>query len=145
MAKVSSSQALSQLARVSSHDALKRFSCSIFESFTSRPKRAALRAITAKECFARLDYIGQLSVKDVSVLFHYARVSNKSDFDRKVFLSEQSKLIRSMVTAMDMAVTVSRGTLAAGKMRTVEISHVLSEPASGSEASRCLLLAPRTK
>ena len=114
-AKVSSSQALSQLARVSSHDALKRFSCSIFESFTSRPKRAALRAITAKECFARLDYIGQLSVKDVSVLFHYARVSNKSDFDRKVFLSEQSKLIRSMVTAMDMAVTVSRGTLAAGK------------------------------
>jgi hypothetical protein len=111
LSKVSSCETLSRLSRVSSRDALSRLSTSILKSFTSSAsrRRAALQAITTKECFARLDYIEQLSVGDITVLFRYAASVNHADFIRKQFLAGHSDLIRAMVTAIDLAVKVSRG------------------------------------
>jgi hypothetical protein len=111
LSKVSSCETLSRISRVSSRDALSRLSTSIRKSFASSAsrRRAALQAITTKECFARLDYIEQLSVGDLTVLFRYAASVNHADFNRAKFLAGQSDLIRAMVTAIDLAVKVSRG------------------------------------
>jgi hypothetical protein len=111
LSKVSSCEAFSRLSRVSSRDALSRLSTSIRKSFISSASRrqAALQAITTKECFARLDYIEKLSLGDLTVLFRYAASVNHADFDRKQFLAGGSDLIRAIVTAIDLAVKVSRG------------------------------------
>ena len=69
-------------------------------------------AITSPVCFARSDYIEQLSVTDITTIFQYATLVNQDMFDRKSFTSKQNKLIRAMVTAMDVAVQLSRGSSA---------------------------------
>lgn len=46
---------------------------------------------------------------DLTVLFRYAASVNHADFNRKQFLAGQSDLIRAMVTAIDLAASVSRG------------------------------------
>jgi hypothetical protein len=106
LTRVGSREVISQLSRVGS---LGRFSCSIRKSFTSRRRRAVLQATTATECFARMNYIEQLSVSDITLLFQYATLVSRANFDKKVFMAAQTKLIRAMVTAMDVAVTISRG------------------------------------
>jgi len=69
----------------------------------------ALQAITRKECFARLNYIECISISDLLIIFRYATDVNQVDFDKKKFMEEQSQQVRAMVTAMDMAVSISRG------------------------------------
>lgn len=105
----SSTEALSRLSRVSSSETMKKLSSTIRNTFKSYRKRTALKAITRKECFAKLDYIGQLSIHDIIILFRYANDVNQVDFHKKRFMMEQSQLVRSMVTAVDMAVSMSRG------------------------------------
>jgi hypothetical protein len=85
-----------------------------------------LQAITAKECFARLDYIEQLSIRDIAVIFRYAKLVNRANFDKKQFQKEQNKLIRAMVTAIDMAVVISRGAASALPKRTTPVAEPLS-------------------
>ena len=104
-----SSEALSRLARVSSGATLKRISQSICSKLHSYNRRIALQALTRKECFAKLNYIEQLSVEDVAVLYRYATEINQPDFNKAIFKSEQSKLVRAILTATDMAVSMSRG------------------------------------
>jgi hypothetical protein len=111
LSSVSSSEARSRLSRVSSTETIRRLGNSIRSSLDSYRKRAALQAITRTECFARLDYIEQLSIRDVVVLFRYATDVNRVEFDKKRFVEQQNQLLRAMVTAIDMAVTISRGSL----------------------------------
>jgi hypothetical protein len=85
---------------VSSTDTIRMLSKSIRSSWSSFRRRVALQAITRKECFARLDYIDQLSIADVMVLFRYATDVNQVDFDKKRFMVEQSQLLQAMVTAI---------------------------------------------
>jgi Glycolipid transfer protein (GLTP) len=101
---LSSSEALSRLSRVSSSVSSKI--CNTLKSYRSR---AALKAITRKECFAKLECIKKLSIRDMIVLFRYANDVNQAEFLKKQFMREQSQLVRSIVAAMDMAVTMSRG------------------------------------
>lgn len=98
--KVTSSEALSRISRVSSAETLKMLSNSIKISWSTFKRRVALQAITRKECFARLDYIEQLSITDIMNLFRYATDVNQVDFDKKRFMAGQSQLLRAMVTAM---------------------------------------------
>ncbi len=105
----SSTEALSRLSRVSSSETMKKLSSTLRNTFKSYRRRAALKAITRKECFAKLEYIGQLSIHDIIILFRYANDVNQMDFQKKRFMLEQSQLVRSMVTAVDMAVAMSRG------------------------------------
>lgn len=138
LSKVSSCETLSRLSRVSSRDALSRLSTSIRKSFisTASRRRAALQAITAKECFARLDYIEQLSLGDLTVLFHYAASVNHADFNRKQFLAGQNDLVRAMVTAIDLAVKVSRGSLS-------EAAKITSDSKEGDIDALYFLAATR--
>ena len=101
---LSSSDALSRLSRVSSS-----VSFTICEKLKSYRRRTALKAITRKECFAKLEYIKRLSIHDLIILFRYANEVNQAGFQRKQFMVGQTQLIRSMITAMDMAVNMSRG------------------------------------
>jgi hypothetical protein len=73
-----------------------------------------LKAITRPQCFARHSYIGKLSVTDIEILYRYASDVNQFDFDKKKFVSEQSKLLRAIITAIDLATKVSRGGLSKG-------------------------------
>jgi Glycolipid transfer protein (GLTP) len=115
----SHSRALSALSRVTSVDTFKNLSKNLLTSWdhSHYPLRAALQAITRKECFARSDYIERLSVNDVALLFRYASSDVQTGRDggeeeRRKFLAEQSPVVRAVMTAMDMAVRVSRGRLA---------------------------------
>lgn len=105
----SSAEALSRLSRVSSSETLKKLSSTIRNTLKSYTRRAALKSITRKECFAKLDYVGQLSIQDMITLFRYVNDVNQIDFQKKRFMVDQNPLVRSIVTAMDMAVTMSRG------------------------------------
>ena len=108
--------AFSSLKKVSSVDRLKNLSRNLLSSLDSCS--LLLQAITRKECFARLDYIERLSINDIAILFRYASDVNLIDFDKSKFLSEQTKIVRGVVTAMDMAVKVSRGCLTEGTKTT---------------------------
>lgn len=103
--------ALSGLSRVTSVDAFKIFSKNFLHSLDSCSLRAAMQAITRKECFARSDYIERLSINDLAILYHYASNMKAVGFDKTKFLSEQTQIVCSVITAMDMAVKVSRGCL----------------------------------
>jgi hypothetical protein len=106
-----SCHALSGLSKVTSVDTFKNLSKNFFHSLDSCSLRAAIHAITRKECFVRSDYIERLSINDFAVLYRYASDLNLVDFDKAKFLSEQTQIVRSVITAMDMAVKVSRGCL----------------------------------
>lgn len=106
---LSSTEALSRLSRVSSAHTIRRLSTTIQKTFSSYRKRVAIKAITRNECFAKRDRIERLSISDLITLFRYAVDVSQVDFDKKRFMNAQSILIRSIVTAMDMAVSVSRG------------------------------------
>ena len=108
---ISSSDTLSRLSKVPSMSAFRKISKNIRSSCR---KRASLKAISRPECFARLSSIGRLSISDVVTLFQYATDVNQSDFDKDVFVLQQSKLVRSIITAMDVAVKVSRGGISKG-------------------------------
>ena len=105
----SSAEALSRLSRVSSSDTMKKLSSTIRNTFQSYRRRTALKAITRKECFAKQEYIGKLSIRDLIVLFRYANDVNQVDFNRRKFMIEQSQILRSVITAIDYAVAMSRG------------------------------------
>lgn len=105
----SSADALSRLSRVSSSETMKKLSSTIRNTLKSYRRKTALKAITRKECFAKLEYIGKLSIRDLIVLFRYANDVNQVDFNRKKFMAEQSQVLRSVVTAIDFAVAMSRG------------------------------------
>lgn len=106
---LSSAEALCRLSRVSSSETIKKLSSTIRDTIKSYRKKAALKAITRPECFAKLDYIGHLSMRDMVILFRYVNDVNQEDFQKKQFMMHQSQLVRSIVTAMDMAVTMSKG------------------------------------
>jgi hypothetical protein len=112
ISSASSSETLSRLARVSSTDAFRKISRSICHSLNTYNQRAALQAITRTECFARLNYIERLSIEDIIVLYRYSTEINQPDFDKDKFMVQQSQLVRAMVTAIDMAVSISRGSYA---------------------------------
>lgn len=101
---LSSSDALSRLSKVSSSVSL-----SICNTFKSYRRRSALKSITRKECFAKIQYVERLSIHDLVILFRYANDVNQTDFRKKDFMIDNSQLVRSMITAMDVAVTMSRG------------------------------------
>jgi hypothetical protein len=103
--------ALASLSRVASVDAFKNLSKNLWQSLDSCSLRAALQAITRKECFVRSDYIERLSINDVAIIFRYATSVNFVGFDKSKFLAEHTRIVRSVITAMDMAVKVSRGCL----------------------------------
>jgi hypothetical protein len=104
-------RALTTLSRVASVDAFKNLSKNLLHSLDSCSLRAAFQAITRKECFARSDYIERLSINDVAILFRYASNVNVVGFDKMKFLQEQTQIVRAVISAMDMAVKVSRGCL----------------------------------
>ena len=115
MASKSSNNALSTLSRVTSSDAFKHISSNILSSLDcSKTIRSAIQSITRKECFARSDYIERLSINDVAVLFQYAADANLGTFDAEKFLADNTHIVRSVITAIDMAVRVSRGSLSEG-------------------------------
>jgi hypothetical protein len=115
MASNSSGTALSTLARVTSVDALKNISSNVMRKLDcSKTIRKAIQSISRKECFARLDYIERLSINDVAMLFQYAAAADLDDFDKQKFLDDQTQIVRSVITAIDMAVKVSRGSLTEG-------------------------------
>jgi len=60
------------------------------------------------------DYIEQLPVSDISILFRYAADANLNDFEKRKFIAEQTQIVQAMITALDMAVKVSRGCLSEG-------------------------------
>jgi hypothetical protein len=120
LSRITSSETLARLSRVHSTAALRKLSRSIRSSLNSYRGRVTLKAITRKQCFARRSYIGQLSVTDILILYRYATDVNQIDFNKKRFMAEQSKLIRSMVTAIDLAVTLSRGGTSQGPTRIDE-------------------------
>ncbi|KAG7357022.1 glycolipid transfer protein GLTP [Nitzschia inconspicua] len=101
----------SSLSRVTSVKTFQNLSKNFLHSLDSCSLRAAIQAITRKECFARSDYIERLSINDVAMLYRYATNVNVASFDKTKFLSEQSQIVRPIMTAMDMAVKVSRGCL----------------------------------
>lgn len=111
----SGAAALSTLSRVTSVNAIKNISSNFLSTLDcSNSLRSAIQSITRKECFARLDYIKCLSIYDISVLFRYAADANLEVFDEKKFLADQTQIMRSIITAIDMAVKVSRGSLSEG-------------------------------
>jgi len=115
MASKRSGNALSTLSRVTSVDAIKHLSSNILSTLDcSKTIRSAIQSITRKECFARLDYIERLSVNDISILFQYAADANLDTFDEEKFLADNTQTVRSVITAMNMAVRVSRGSLTEG-------------------------------
>mmetsp|Transcript_20780 Transcript_20780/g.49347 ORF Transcript_20780/g.49347 Transcript_20780/m.49347 type:complete len:870 (-) Transcript_20780:192-2801(-) len=119
---------LAQLRRVTSGVAMAQFKTAIQESYNSFSScsRVTLQAITHKQqCFVRADYIERLSINDVAILYRYAanmshyckshdRNTRASEdaFDRTTFRNEQSEIVQGVITAIDMAVKVSRGGLA---------------------------------
>ena len=128
---------LAQLRRVTSGAAMAQFKTAIQESYNSFSScsRVTLQAITHKQqCFVRADYIERLSINDVAMLYRYAasmsnnvhhsnhhphgsssnsgRPSSEDTFDRTAFRNEQSEIVQGVITAIDMAVKVSRGGLA---------------------------------
>mmetsp|Transcript_785 Transcript_785/g.1795 ORF Transcript_785/g.1795 Transcript_785/m.1795 type:complete len:583 (-) Transcript_785:165-1913(-) len=115
MASKSSNNALSTLSRVTSSDAFKHISSNILSSLDcSKTIRSAIQSITRKECFARSDYIERLSINDLAVLFQYAADANLDTFDAEKFLADNTQTVRSVITAINMAVKVSRGSLSEG-------------------------------
>lgn len=104
---------LSSLSRVTSVDTFKNLSKNLLSSLdcSNSLLRSAIQSITRKECFARLDYIEQLSINDITILFRYATDANLHDFEKKKFIAEQTHIVRAVITALDMAVKVSRGCL----------------------------------
>jgi Glycolipid transfer protein (GLTP) len=104
-------RALSGLSRATSVDALKNLSKNLLHSLDSCSLKAAIQAITRKECFARSDYVERLSSNDVALLYRYASNVNVAGFDKAKFLADQSQIVKAVITAMDMAVKVSRGCL----------------------------------
>mmetsp|Transcript_28776 Transcript_28776/g.32237 ORF Transcript_28776/g.32237 Transcript_28776/m.32237 type:complete len:579 (+) Transcript_28776:44-1780(+) len=110
-----SDNTLSSLSRVTSVDTIKNLSKNLLSSLDcSNSLRSAIQSITRKECFARLDYIEQLPVSDISILFRYAADANLNDFEKRKFIAEQTQIVQAMITALDMAVKVSRGCLSEG-------------------------------
>mmetsp|Transcript_20779 Transcript_20779/g.49345 ORF Transcript_20779/g.49345 Transcript_20779/m.49345 type:complete len:856 (-) Transcript_20779:167-2734(-) len=121
---------LAQLRRVTSGAAMTQFKTAIQESYNSLSScsRVTLQAITHKQqCFVRADYIERLTINDVAMLYRYAanmsnccnshdrntsRASEEDTFDRTTFRNEQSEIVQGVITAIDMAVKVSRGGLA---------------------------------
>ena len=115
MASKSSGNALSTLSRVTSVDAIKHISSNLLSTLDcSKSIRSAIQSITRKECFARLDYIERLSINDISILFRYAADANLDVFDEEKFMSDNTQTVRSVITAIKMAVKVSRGSLSEG-------------------------------
>lgn len=115
MASKSSGNALSTLSRVTSVDALKHLSTNLLSTLDcSKSIRSAIQSITRKECFARLDYIERLSINDISILFQYAADANLATFDEEKFLADNTRTVRAVITAINMAVRVSRGSLSEG-------------------------------
>jgi hypothetical protein len=115
MASKSSSNALSSLSRVTSVDAFKHLSSNLLSSLDcSNQIRSAIQSITRKECFARLDFIERLSINDISILFRYAADANLDTFEEEKFLADNTPTVRAVITAIKMAVRVSRGSLSEG-------------------------------
>lgn len=107
--------AISTLSLVTSVDTIKNLSKNLISSLDcSSSLRNAIQSITRKECFARLDYIERLSINDLSILFRYAADANLKDFQRENYLAQQNQIVRAVITAIDMAVKVSRGCLSEG-------------------------------
>ena len=112
-----SSGTLQRLSHVSSRESLTRLSTSIRNSMSTasrdpRSPRVAVPAITSSTCFAKADYIDKLSIEDITSLFTYAGSINQENFDRKEFLVDQTDVVRCIVTAVDLAVSLSRGSSA---------------------------------
>jgi len=115
MASKRSGNALSTLSRVTSVDAIKSISNNFLSTLDcSKSIRSAIQSITRKECFARLDYIERLSINDISIIFRYAADASLDGFDKEKFSDDQTQIVRSVITAIDMAVKVSRGSLSEG-------------------------------
>lgn len=115
MASKSSGTALSTLSRVTSVGAIKSISSNFLSNLDcSKTIRSAIQSISRKECFARLDFIERLTINDIAILFRYAANANLNVFNKKKFLAEQTEIMNSVITAIDMAVKVSRGSLSEG-------------------------------
>ena len=120
---------LSSLSRVTSVDTFKNLSKNILSSLdcSNSLLRSAIRSITRKECFARLDYIERLSINDITILFRYATDANLYDFEKNKFIAEQTQILRAVITALDMAVKASRGCLSEGTAKIISTSKKRSE------------------
>lgn len=136
----SHSRALSTLSRVASVNTFKNLSKNLLYSLDNScySLRAALQAITRKECFARSDYIERLSINDVALLFRYGcRVRSmncQGKEEKRRFLAEQSQIVRAVITAMDMAVQVSRGGLQEGRRESSSPSQQQQHPQRQQQA-----------
>ncbi|CAJ1942598.1 unnamed protein product [Cylindrotheca closterium] len=62
----------------------------------------------------------KLSITDIALLYRYASDMNQIDFKKKEFMSDQSQLIRSVITAIDLAVKISRGGISRGPLQVKE-------------------------
>jgi hypothetical protein len=120
---------LSSLSRVTSVDTFKNLSKNLLSSLdcSNSLLRSAIQSITRKECFARLDYIEQLSINDITILFRYATDANLYDFEKNKFIAEQTQIVKAVITALDMAVRVSRGCLSEGTAKILSTSEKRSE------------------
>lgn len=120
LSQMPSSEALARLSRVPSTAALRKLSRSIRTSLISYGGRATLKAITRQQCFARRSFIGKLSISDILILYRYASDVNQIDFNKKLFMARQTTVLRAMVTAIDLAVKLSRGGISQGPTYTDE-------------------------
>mmetsp|Transcript_30003 Transcript_30003/g.72044 ORF Transcript_30003/g.72044 Transcript_30003/m.72044 type:complete len:545 (+) Transcript_30003:133-1767(+) len=120
LSRMKSSAALSTLSKVPSRAAIREFSKSIRTSLSSYTTRRSVKAITGKKFFVRRSYIVKLSIADIVLLYRYASDLNQIDFNKKEFMSDQSQLIRSVITAIDLAVKISRGGISKGPLQVKE-------------------------
>jgi hypothetical protein len=120
---------LSSLSRVTSVDTFKNLSKNLFSSLdcSNLLLRSAIQSITRKECFARLDYIERLSINDITILFRYATDANLYDFKKNKFIAEQTRIVRAVITALDMAVKASRGCSLEGTAKIISTPEKRSE------------------
>ncbi|KAL3943913.1 MAG: hypothetical protein SGBAC_002030 [Bacillariaceae sp.] len=54
------------------------------------------------------------------MLYRYASDLNQIDFNKKEFMFDQSRLVRSVITAIDLAVKISRGGISKGPLQVKE-------------------------
>jgi len=111
-----SSDALKSFSRINSSAALSRIS----KSISNYRGIKSLKAITGKHFFVRRSYILKLSIADIVLLYRYASDMNQIDFEKKEFMSDQSQLVRAVITAIDLAVKLSRGGVSKGPLQVNE-------------------------
>lgn len=118
--RIKSRAALSRITKVASSADIRQLSKSIRTSISNYRGGKSLKAITGKHSFVRHSFISKLSITDIVLLYRYASDLNQIDFEKKEFMADQSQLVRAVITAIDLAVKISRGGVSKGPLEVSE-------------------------